>query len=149
MEANGTICKSKSPYNNNILLVNKPDKSKLFDLDFRNLNKNTIRDTYPLPNVDDLIEACYGSRYFSQIDLASGYWAIKLREEDKEKTAFSTPNGKYEFNVMPYGMVNAGATFQRKSDDIVSDMKDLGHDNAASYSGNFILHHETYEEHII
>ena len=148
MEANGIIRKSKSPYNNNILLVNKPDKSKRFVLDFRNLNKNTIRDTYPLPNVDDLIEACYGSRYFSQIDLASGYWAIKLREEDKEKTAFSTPNGKYEFNVMPYGMVNAGATFQRKSDDIVSDMKDLGHNNAASYSDNFILHHETYEEHI-
>ena len=74
---NGIIRKSCSPYNNNILLVDKSDKTKRFVLDFRNLNKNTKPDNYPLPNVEEMIESCYGSKYFSQIDFASGNFFSK------------------------------------------------------------------------
>ena len=109
---NGIIRPSKSPYNSNPLLVTKQDNSKRFVIDFRNLNKNTIQDSYPLPDVNDMIDACLNCNYFTQLDLASGYWCLEVHEDDKKKTSFSVPNGKYEFNRMPFGLKNSQATFQ-------------------------------------
>ena len=126
MVKNDIIRQSKSSYNSNPLLVDKKDKTKRFVIDFRNLNETTVPDSYPLPNVDDLIDQCYGCNFFSQLDLASGYWGVPIVENDKHKTAFSIPRGKFEFNRMPFGLKNAQATFQRCMDGIVEQVKALG-----------------------
>jgi len=148
MKNNRIIQDSKSPYNSNILLVKKDDGSKRFVLDFKNLNKNTKPDSYPLPNVVEMIEKMKGAKYFTQLDLASGYWAIPLREEDREKTAFSTPDGKYEFLRMPFGLINAQATFQRKIDKLKQKLISLGVKGIEAFVDNIALFSETYEEHM-
>ena len=113
MIKNGIIGESASPYNSNIILVDKDDGTKRFVVDYRELNKDTIPDTYPLPSVDEILEQSFGCRCFSQLDLASGYWAIPITEADRCKTAFSIPRGKFRFRRMPFGLCNAQATFQR------------------------------------
>ena len=109
---NGIIRPAKSPWNCPIILVRKGGKTR-FVCDYRDLNKVTKRDTYPLPNIKDCIENMEGAKYWTALDAASAYWSVNLREEDREKTAFSVHRGKYEFNVMPFGLSNAGATYQR------------------------------------
>ena len=120
--------------------MNKDDGTKRFVLDFKSLNKNTKPDTYPLPRVEDIIEKVKGCKYFTQLDLASGYWAIPLREEDREKTAFSAPNGKYECKRMPFGLINAGATFQRNMDKVKKELKKRGVNNLEPYQDNIFLY---------
>ena len=82
----------------------------------------TVKDSYPLPRIDDTIDALGGARYFSTLDLASGYWQIPIAERDKEKTAFVANNKLYQFNVMPFGLCNAPATFQRLMDTILRNL---------------------------
>ena len=116
MIKNGIIEESASPYNSNIILkkkVDKDDGTKRFVVDYRELNTDTIPDTYPLPIVDEMLEQSFGWRFFSQLDLASGYWAIPITEADRCKTAFSISRGKFRFRRMPFGLRNAQATFQR------------------------------------
>ena len=91
---NGIIRPSKSPYNSNPLLVTKQDNSKRFVIDFRNLNKNTIQDSYPLPDVNDMIDACLNCNYFTQLDLASGYWCLEVHEDDKKVLAHNNTVNK-------------------------------------------------------
>ena len=148
MLRNGIIQESCSPYNSNILLVDKKDGSKRFCIDFRLLNKNTIKDSYPLPNIDEMIDRCHGCVYFSQLDLASGYWSIPVREEDRQKLAFSVPKGKYEFVRMPFGLVNAQATFQRTMDRVVTAVKDQGFPGVDAYVDNIIIFSHNWAEHI-
>ena len=85
-----------------------------FVCDFRELNNVTQRD--PLPHIRDVIDQMHGAKFWSTLDAASAYWSIPLAEEDKAKTAFSVPRGKFEFNVTPYGLSNAGASYQRMID---------------------------------
>ena len=149
MLSNGIIRNSSSAYNSNPLLVRKKgDPNKRFVIDFRNLNNLTKKDRYPLPNIDDILENCHGSKYFSQIDFASGYWAIPIAEKDKHKTAFSVPRGKFEFERMPFGLVNAQATFQRKIDVIVKKLKREGYLGIEGYVDNILVHSKTEEEHL-
>ena len=82
-------------------------------MDYRKVNAATHRDAYPLPRIDATLDSLTGSVYFTTLDLASGYWQVELDETVKETTAFSTPDGHFEFNVMPFGLTNAPATFQR------------------------------------
>ena len=149
MLKNGIIRASKSPYSHNVLLVDKKDGSKRFCIDFRSLNKNTKKDAYPIPNVDEMIEKFKGCKYFSQLDLASGYWGIALREEDKEKTAFTTSRQKYECNVMPFGLKNAGSTFQRTMNKVVQAVKDKGFEGIDAFQDNVALFTNTIEEHFL
>jgi hypothetical protein len=119
---NKVISGSESPWASAIVLVKKKDGSIRFCIDYRVLNLKTKKDSYPLPRIDQCLEALQGAKYFCSLDLASGYWQIKMHEKDKEKTAFSCPRGHFEFNVMPFGLCNAPATFQRIMDKILVDL---------------------------
>src|SRR6266511_3281438 len=113
MEKSGIIRRSYSPWASPVVIIDKKDGSKRFCIDFRKVNDITKTDAHPLPRIDDLLEQFRTARYFSSMDLASGYWQVEMDEQDKEKTAFTCHLGLYEFNVMPFGLKNAPAIFQR------------------------------------
>ena len=148
MLENNIIQESSSPFSSNPVMVTKKDGCLRFCVDFRTLNGNTIKDTYPLPNVEDMLDQFWGCSYFTQLDLASGYWGIPMHPDDAEKTAFVAPKGKFEFVVMPYGLVNAQATFQRSMDKLVKQLRDNGNDDVDAYVDNIIIYSKSFDEHM-
>ena len=90
--------------------------------DYRGINAITKRDAYPLPNIDDLLFTIGPKRFFSSLDLFSGFWQIKLHPDSKEKTAFSTPAGHYRWLVLPMGLTNAPSSFQRLMNTVLGDL---------------------------
>ena len=110
----GAIRPSLSPFSSNIVLVRKKDDSLRFCIDIRRLNARTIPDAYSIPGMDETFDCRSGSKFFSKLDLRSGYWQVPIREEDKYKITFSVGLlGFYECNRMAFGFTNAPSTFQR------------------------------------
>ena len=142
---NDIIRPSTSPWNSPIILVKKKDNTMRFVCDFRSLNDSTKKDTYPLPHLRDVIDKMHGAKYWTTLDAASAYWSMPLAEEDKEKTAFSVPRGKFEFNVTPYGLCNAGASYQRMMDVTLSG---LPPDQALAFMDDTAIYSKTFEEHL-
>ena len=113
MLARDIIQPSKSPLASPIVVVRKKDGSAQLCVDYRKLNSITHKDAYPLPRIDDTLDTLAGSQWFSTLDLVSGYWQVEAAEQDHDKTAFATQEGLFQFKVMPFGLCNAPATFQR------------------------------------
>lgn len=124
----GFIEPSSSPFGAPVLFVQKKDGTLRMCIDYRALNAITVKDRYPLPNIQDLIDKLHGKTVFSSLDLQSGYHQIKITPDDVPKTAFLTPMGQFQFKVLCFGLTNAPATFQRVMNNIFSD-----------YIGKFVL----------
>ena len=111
---------SSSPWASNVVLVKKKDGSVRFCVDFRKLNAVTKKDAYPLPHIGDSLDALSGSRWFCTLDLAQGFFQVEMDEASKEKTAFNTHRGLFQFKVLPFGLCNSPATFQRMMEMVLS-----------------------------
>lgn len=115
------IRKSSSPYASPVVIVRKKDGSVRPCIDYRRLNLKTVRDAFPLPRIDESLDALHGAKLFSTCDLASGFHQIAMNHGHQHKTAFATPFGLYEYTRMPFGLCNAPASFQHLTQQIFND----------------------------
>ena len=145
MERAGVIKKSNSPYASPIVVVQKKDGSIRLCVDYRRLNSKTRRDAFPLPRIDEALDALGKAKYFSTLDLTSGYWQVQVAEKDQPKTAFTTPMGLYECVRMPFGLQNAPATFQRL---MTSCLGDYNFQSLLIYLDDIIVFSSTFEQHL-
>ena len=122
MLAQGVIEPASSPWASNIVLVRKKDGSSRCCVDYRQLNSATRKDAYPLPRIDACLDAIASAQWFSTFDLRSSYHQVKVNPGDNDKTAFICPRGMYRFRTMPFGLCNAGATFQRLIDIVMTGL---------------------------
>jgi hypothetical protein len=113
MLSKGIVVPNNSPWWANTVLVRKKDGSARFCVGYRTLNTLTVRDASPLPRIDDTLDALSGAVYFSTLDMRSGYWQVKLRDEDRARPAFAAGGNLYEFTIMPFGVTRGVATFSR------------------------------------
>ena len=141
----GVIRPSSSPWRAAVVLVEKKGGGIRVCLDYRGLNAVTKKDKFPLPRTDDLLASLGGSQWYSTLDLASSYWQVEMNPADAEKTAFGTEDGLWEFNVLPMGLCNAGATFQRLMQLI---FRGMDWRSLLIYLDDLIIHSANLEQHM-
>ena len=146
MLTKGIISPSKSPWASPIVLVSKKDGTTRFCVGYRKANSVTHKDAYPLPRVDDTLDTLSGVNWFSTIDFKSGYWQVEMAPEDCEKTAFCTQEGLFEFNVIPFGLCNAPATFQRLMDCVLAGLQ---WSSCLVYIDDVIIIGRSFDEHLL
>lgn len=147
MLAKGFIRPSSSAYGAPVMFVPKPDGTLRMVLDYRDLNSQTVKDRYPLPRDHDLFDQLQmnGARFLSSLDLLYGYWQVLIHPDDIHKTAIRTPLGSYEYVVMPMGLTNAPATFQRMMESV---LRPFLTDFCMVYLDDIIVYSRTEEEHV-
>ena len=141
----GYIRKSSSPYGSPVIFVSKSDGSLRTCVEYRALNKQTVKNRYPLPRIDDLFDKLQGAAIFTSIDLQSAYHQVRLKPEDVPKTAFTTPFGLFEYTVLSFGLTNAPATFQSVMNDVLGDF--LGK-FVLVYLDDIVIFSKTEAEHL-
>ncbi len=142
--AKGYIKPSKSPYGAPVLFYHEKDRTLRMCVNYRALNKATVKNRYPLPRIDDLFYRLSGAKVFSRIDLWSEYYQIRIAEGDEEKTDCRTRYGSYEFLVMPFGLTNAPATFCTLMNDIFREWFD---DFVIVYIDDILIYSSSLEKH--
>ena len=149
MQDNGVVVPSNSPWSSPVVMVRKKDGTHRFCVDYRRLNAVTQADQFPIPKIDDLLDQLGKSKYFSTLDLASGYWQIRVHPNSQAKTAFATPSGLYEFKVMPFGLTNAPAVFQRLMQRVLMGLNPPeGPDMVTVYIDDILVFSRTLSEHL-
>ena len=143
---NGIISPSNSPWASPVVIVNKPDGSPRFCIDYRRLNSITQKDVYPLPRIDDVIERLNGSRVFSTLDLRSGYFQVPLALDERDKTAFITPEGLWQFNRLPQGLKNSPSVFQRLMNQTLGSLR---WDVCLAYLDDIIVYSSSFDQHLL
>ena len=141
----GIIEPSLSPWSSPVVMVPKKNGKMRFCIDYRGLNGLTKKDNHPLPRIDELLDKFQGSKWFTSIDLKAGFWNVPIKLEDREKTAFITSEGLYQFKVMPFGLCNAPATFQRCMHKVIGN---LIYTKAPVYLDDINIHSRTFEQHL-
>ena len=139
----GIIQPSVSDWSSNVVLVKKKDQTYRFCVDFRALNACSVRDMQPIPRIDSCLEALSGASWFTTLDMRSGFFQVKIREEDSKKTNFITRSGSYSFKVMPMGLCNSTATFQRLMNIV---MAGLTYESCLVYLDDVIIYANSVEE---
>nr|KAG5685189.1 hypothetical protein BaRGS_019900 [Batillaria attramentaria] len=144
--ASGIIRPSHSPWASNVVLARKKDGSLRMCIDFRQLNNRTVKDSYALPRVEEILDCLAGSQYFTVLDMKSGYYQVEIEEHHKQRTAFTVgPLGFFEYNRLPFGLCNAPATYQRLMEDIFGE---FNLKTCLIYLDDLIVFSRTYEEHM-
>ncbi|GBG66306.1 hypothetical protein CBR_g58797 [Chara braunii] len=141
----GFIKPSNSPWGALVLFARKADGTLRLCIDYRGLNRYTVKNSYPMPRSDELFDRLPGNRFFTKIDLRSGYHQIRVAAADQPKTVFRSRFGHYEFTVMPFGLTNAPATFQRAMNDI---FRDILEQYVLVYLDDMVVYSRTLEEHL-
>ena len=150
MQKLDVIQPSCSPWASPVVLVRKKDGSHRFCVDYRELNSVTRLDSYPLPRIDDLLDQLDQAHYFTTLDLASGYWQIRVHRDSVPKTAFTTPHGLFEFRVMPFGLTNAPSVFQRLMQTVLAGLNPIdGPSFVSVYIDDVLVYSRTMEEHLV
>ncbi|KAH9084215.1 hypothetical protein Ae201684P_020467 [Aphanomyces euteiches] len=142
----GLIRPSKSPWSSPVLMIRKPDGSIRFCIDYRKLNSVTVKDSYPMPRIDDLLDVLGRAKLFSTMDIASGYWNVPMAKDSIEKTAFTCKYGLYEWLVMPFGLCNAVPCFERLMENILIDYKWR---TCLVYLDDCIVYSEDFGSHLV
>ena len=143
MLQNGIVKPNQNQWNSPCVLVPKADGSYRFCTDFRRVNAVTKSDSYPLPRIDDCIDSIGHAQYVTKFDLLKGYWQVPLTSCTREISAFVTPDGLYEYTVMPFGMKNTPATFQHMINQVIAGLK-----GCQAYIDNVIVYSEDWEQHV-
>src|SRR5271165_7173130 len=141
----GVISPTVSPWASNVVLVKKASGDLRFCVDFRQLNRLTVKDSYPLSRIDSCMDALGRAKFFSTLDLRSGYWQVELDKDSSEKTAFVTRKGVYKFNVLAFGLSNAPAIFQRLMDMLLIG---LNWQICLAFLDDVIVISSTFDEHL-
>ena len=140
---NGIIQPSTSPWASGIVFVKKKDGTRRFCVNYRRLNDATIKHAYPLPRIDESLDPLPGSKWFSCLDLSSGFWQVEVDAGDKAKTDFVTRRGLFEFNVMAFGLCNAPAIFERLME---TDLSGLHWQICLMYLDDINVYGKSFEE---